>query len=186
MYVESETEQTEATQDDIQSLNNIYLLQHVDLSDSNHTWSRFSGTDCCVSLLLSFSKQNLKGIERNIVFFFHFYLNQDAFLLTERPSDNISAIYFTSQMGLGSQGHTSWKTDGLKRHQGHCGHNESAYVCSFTAPPHPTPFFYSSSSWLLEPPSASAGWWIYGECCSRYKSYSRPWAHDGMLKWAEC
>lgn len=47
-------------------------------------------------------------------------------------SDNIFAIYFTSQMGFGSQGHTSWKTDGLKRHQGRRGHNKSAYVCSFT------------------------------------------------------
>lgn len=65
------------------------------------------------------------------------------------PSDNISAIYFTSQMGFGSQGHASWKADGLKRHRGHCGHNESAYVCGFAAlsPSHSLPsfFFFSYS-----------------------------------------
>lgn len=51
---------------------------------------------------------------------------------------------FISQMGFGSQGHKSWKTDGPRRHQGHCGHNESAYVCSFTVPsttPPPPPLF---------------------------------------------
>lgn len=52
---------------------------------------------------------------------------------------------FISQMGFGSQGHKSWKTDGPRRHQGHCGHNESAYVCSFTVPsttPPPPPLFF--------------------------------------------
>lgn len=55
-------------------------------------------------------------------------------------------------MGLGSQGHTSWKTDGLKRHEGHCGHNQTAYVCSFTLffffIPHP-PDYWSHHLHLL-------------------------------------
>ena len=96
-------------------------------------------------------KGNSREIERNILFFLYYRAN-DAVQSAESMSDNIFAIsFFISQMGFGSQGHTSWKTDGLRRHQGHCGHNETAYVCSFTVLPPPL------SSRLLQPPSASAG-----------------------------
>lgn len=79
----------------------------------------------------------------------------DASLLIEPIKQRFLPFTLRSQMGSGSQGHTSWRTDGLKRQEGHCGRNESAYVCSFTRLL--LPLFYSSSSGLLEPPSASAG-----------------------------
>lgn len=54
----------------------------------------------------------------------------------------IIVLFFTSQMGFASQGHTSWKTDGPKRHHGHSGRNESAYVCSFTVLSSSLHFFF--------------------------------------------
>lgn len=68
------------------------------------------------------------------IFFLH-YVTNGATAFTEPVSNNVFSIFlFISQMGVGTQGHTSWKTDGFKRHQGHCGHNESAYVCSYAVP----------------------------------------------------
>lgn len=71
--------------------------------------------------------------ENSRCFFFPFMIRLMMQFYPPNPCPTTFLPFSTiSQMGFDSKGHTSWKTDGLKRHQGHCGHNESAYVCNFT------------------------------------------------------